>query len=286
MFNRLASKKEKAGRKNKAKINNEAKKIDIPDNLYLKCPQCKKTINKNDLSTNYYKCPYCNHHFRLKSKQRINLIFDTFKEFDDVRYESDPLKFPNYLDKIKDLQNSEEINEAVVTGNANINGINVIGIVMDSYFLMGSMGHVVGEKITRAFEKAITLKCPIVMFSASGGARMQEGMISLMQMAKTSGIVEVFNEKGGLFINVLTDPTTGGVSASFAMLADIILAEPNALIGFAGPRVIEQTIKQKLPKGFQRAEFVLEKGFIDKVVDRQDLKKMIYQLLLLHGVKK
>lgn len=284
MFKSLASKKDKLN-KAKSKINLKSKKIDIPDDLYTKCPSCHASIIQDKIKDNLYKCPDCNHHFRLRSNERINIIFDRFKEFNYYQKDSDPLEFDGYLDKLTKLKEKEGIDEAVITGYASINNVNVIGIVMDSYFLMGSMGMVVGEKISQAFDIASNLKYPVVMFSSSGGARMQEGMISLMQMAKTSAAVESFNEKKGLFINVLCDPTTGGVSASFAMLADIILAEPKALIGFAGPRVIEQTIKQKLPEDFQRAEFVLEKGFIDKVVDRQDLKETIYQLLKMHGEK-
>jgi acetyl-CoA carboxylase carboxyl transferase subunit beta len=213
------------------------------------------------------------------------MIFDRFEEFNYIKVSENPLSFPDYDTKILKLREDLGIDEAVVTGYATIGKKNVIGIVMDSYFMMGSMGVAVGEKITKAFEKAMSLKYPVIMFSCSGGARMQEGILSLMQMAKTSAVVDKFNQKGGLFINVITDPTTGGVTASFAMLADIILAEPNALIGFAGPRVIEQTIHQKLPTGFQRSEFVLEKGFIDKVVDRAELKDTLLTILKLHGAR-
>ncbi|MEG0283592.1 MAG: acetyl-CoA carboxylase, carboxyltransferase subunit beta [Erysipelotrichales bacterium] len=281
MFKRLKSRKEKSQSNSKIKLNK--RNIEVPDNLYKKCKKCNETINWSDVENNQFKCPMCNHHFRLKSSDRIKLIFDRFEEFDYSDKVSDPLSFDGYQDKIKKIQDEEGINEAVITGYASINGVNVIGIVMDSYFLMGSMGVIVGEKITKAFEKAISLKYPVVLFSASGGARMQEGLYSLMQMAKTSAVVERFNQKGGLYISVITNPTTGGVSASFTMLADIILAEPEALIGFAGPRVIKQTIKQDLPEDFQSSEFVMEKGFIDKVVDRSDLKDMLSNLLVMHG---
>lgn len=284
MFKSLASKREKT-KKIRNKIRLKSERIEVPDDLYRQCPECSKTINIDEIQQNYFKCPHCNHHFRLRSSDRIELIFDRFEEFNHRQKINNPLDFPNYNKKIEKLRQEQGINEAVITGYATIGGTKVIGIVMDSYFLMGSMGMVVGEKITKAFETAGKLKYPVVLFSTSGGARMQEGMYSLMQMAKTSAAVEQFNQKGGLYINVLTDPTTGGVTASFAMLADITLAEPNALVGFAGPRVIEQTIKQKLPEGFQRAEFVMEKGFIDKVVDRRGLKRTINQLLCLHGVK-
>ena len=284
MFKNLIARKEKI-KKNRKSIHLKNKKIIIPDNLYQQCPKCHKTIKVSEIKNNFFKCPDCDHHFRLRSSERIKLMFDSFEEFNSRQKISNPLNFPDYREKIKKLRQEQGINEAVITGYATIGETKVIGIVMDSFFLMGSMGMVVGEKITKAFEKARKLKYPVVLFSTSGGARMQEGMYSLMQMAKTSAAVELFNQNGGLYINVLTDPTTGGVTASFAMLADIILAEPAALIGFAGPRVIEQTIKQKLPADFQKAEFVLEKGFIDKVVNRQDLKKIISQILCLHEVK-
>lgn len=282
MFNKISDRKEKS-RKNKIKIQN--KNIEVPDGLYELCPSCQKTINIDQIIANHYKCIECNHHFRMRSNDRINLTFDSFKEFNHQIKNSNPLNFSGYENKINELSSKLGINDAVVTGVASIKDMKFIGIVMDPYFLMGSMGSVVGEKITLAFEKAIKLKCPVILFSASGGARMQEGMYSLMQMAKTSAVIGKFNEKNGLFISVITDPTTGGVTASFAMLGDIILAEPNALIGFAGPRVIEQTIKQKLPNDFQRSEFLLEKGFIDKIVDRSQMKETLEKILLLHEVK-
>lgn len=282
MFSRIQSRKEKI-RKKGNKIKLKTKQKEIPDDLYVKCLSCEKSINKEELSENLYKCNHCNYHFRLKSSDRIKMTFDYFQEFNHRRVIKNPLDFPGYENKLKELSKNEGINEAVITGVAHIDDMQVIAIVMDSYFLMGSMGIVVGEKITKAFERAMRLRCPVIMFTCSGGARMQEGMFSLMQMAKTSGVVEKFSQRNGLFINVLTDPTTGGVSASFAMLADIIIAEPKALIGFAGPRVIEQTIQQKLPDNFQKAELVQEQGFVDMIVDRQNMKASLSQILRLHG---
>lgn len=282
MFNRIQSRKEKIIKKGH-KIKLKTKQKEVPDDLFVRCPNCEQSINKEGLKQNLYKCENCNYHFRLKSSNRIKMTFDYFEEFNHRRIIKNPLNFPKYENKLKELGKNEGINEAVITGIAHIDDIRVVAIVMDSFFLMGSMGMVVGEKITKAFEKAMKLKCPVVMFTCSGGARMQEGMFSLMQMAKTSAIVEKFSQKNLLFINVLTDPTTGGVSASFAMLADVIIAEPKALIGFAGPRVIEQTIQQKLPENFQKSELVLEQGFVDMIVDREDIKKSLTHILRLHG---
>lgn len=257
-------------------------KAEIPDGTYEKCPSCEATIHVEDMKKNLWVCPKCDYHFRMDNKNRASVIFDSFSPFDVKIKTKDPLSFPGYMDKMNQLIAKQGIYDTVVCAEACIGEYDVIGVIMDPFFLMGSMGSVTGEKITRAFERAKRLKRPVVMFSASGGARMQEGMISLMQMAKTSGAVSRFSESGGLFINVLTDPTTGGVMASFAMLADIILAEPNALVGFAGPRVIEQTMRQKLAPNFQRSEFVLEKGFIDRVIHRNELKKSLETLLKLH----
>ena len=200
-----------------------------------------------------------------------------------ICFQTNPIDFEGYEDKLQILRDKTSINEAVITGEGKINGQDTVIAVMDSNFMMGSMGSVVGEKITRAIERATAAKKPIIIFTASGGARMQEGIFSLMQMAKTSAALARHNEKGCLYVTVLTDPTTGGVTASFAMLGDIILSEPNALIGFAGKRVIEQTIKQKLPEGFQRAEFLLEKGFIDKIVDRKVMKDTLAEILSIHS---
>ncbi len=220
----------------------------------------------------------------MSAKERFALISDegSFVELDAGLKTGNPLQFPGYEDKISLEQDKSGIKEAVVTGLCKIGGIECVMGVMDSKFMMGSMGSVVGEKLTRAFERATKEKLPVIVFSTSGGARMQEGIVSLMQMAKVSAAVRKHSDEGLLYISVITDPTTGGVTASFAMLGDIILSEPNALVGFAGRRVIEQTINQKLPEGFQRAEFVLEHGFIDKIVDRRVLKETLLSILRIH----
>lgn len=237
-------------------------------------------INKDSNNTSYDKTKDS----RIKPRKVIGDIIDegTFLEYDKDLESSNPLDFPNYNTKLVQARESTKEKEGVITGEGDINGERVVICVMNPGFMMGSMGTVVGEKITRAIEKAIEKKLPLIIFSASGGARMQEGILSLMQMAKTSAALARLDESGLLYISVLTDPTTGGVTASFAMLGDIIIAEPGALIGFAGPRVIEQTIKQKLPEGFQRAEFLLEKGFIDMIVKREDMKDTLSQILRLH----
>lgn len=258
--------------------------VSVPDGMYEKCPKCDGLIENEVLHDNLWVCSLCQHHFRIHCASRVKIIFDTFKVFNHRISSLDPLEFPNYKEKLKQLNDYTGMYDAVVCGEASLNGIDVIAVVMDPNFLMGSMGSVVGEKITRAFERATKQKKPIIIFTASGGARMQEGIISLMQMAKTAGAIAKFNEKNGLYISVLTDPTTGGVTASFATLGDIVLAEPNALIGFAGPRVIKQTIQTDLPEGFQSAEFLLEKGFIDKIVPRNELKETLGQILKLHEV--
>lgn len=258
--------------------------VSVPDGMYEKCSKCDGLIENEVLHDNLWVCSLCQHHFRIHCASRVKIIFDTFKVFNHRISSLDPLEFPNYKEKLKQLNDYTGMYDAVVCGEASLNGIDVIAVVMDPNFLMGSMGSVVGEKITRAFERATKQKKPIIIFTASGGARMQEGIISLMQMAKTAGAIAKFNEKNGLYISVLTDPTTGGVSASFATLGDIVLAEPNALIGFAGPRVIKQTIQTDLPEGFQSAEFLLEKGFIDKIVPRNELKETLGQILKLHEV--
>ena len=251
---------------------------------WVKCDSCKEILYKEDVHKNYSVCPNCGKHFRISARRRLEQIVDenTFEEMDSNLQTTDPLQFEGYTKKIALLQEKTKINEAVKTGIGKINGEQAVIAVMDGNFLMGSMGCVVGEKITRAIETAIEKRLPLIMFCVSGGARMQEGIISLMQMAKTSSALAKLDDAGLLYISVLTDPTTGGVTASFAMLGDIILAEPDALIGFAGPRVIEQTLKQKLPEGFQRSEFLLEHGFIDKIVTRKDMKDTLSQILKLH----
>lgn len=261
------------------------KKPSIPDGMWVKCDGCGEVLYKSDLEDNNRICSKCNHHFRLTAKERINLIIDkdTFVEFDKDMKTANPIAFEGYEEKIQKMNRNTNINEAVITGTGDIFGEQIVICVMDSFFMMGSMGSVVGEKITRAVEKSIELKLPLIIFTTSGGARMQEGMFSLMQMAKVSAALSKLDKEGLLYITVLTDPTTGGVTASFAMLGDIILSEPKALIGFAGKRVIEQTIRQKLPEGFQKAEFLLEHGFIDKIVSRNDLKNTLKKILLIHN---
>ncbi len=265
-------------------LHEEHKKADIPVGKWVKCNNCKEILYKDTVRENYSICPNCGYHFRLSSRRRIAQIIDegTFEEFELNIDNVNPLQMEEYIKKIDGLREKTGLDEAVKCGKGKINGEEVIICVMDANFLMGSMGSVVGEKITYSIEKAIELRLPLIIFSVSGGARMQEGIMSLMQMAKTSSAIGKLDKAGLLFISVLTDPTYGGVTASFASLGDIILAEPNAMIGFAGPRVIEQTIKQELPDGFQTAEFQLEHGFVDKVVKRSEMKDTIYRILLMH----
>lgn len=256
---------------------------DIPVGMWVKCSNCKEILYKDDLHKNYSICPNCGNHFRLSSRRRVDQIIDkgTFEEFDLKITTDNPLHMDDYVKKLETLKEKTGLDEAVKCGIGNINSEKVVLCVMDSNFMMGSMGKVVGEKIAYSIEKAIELKLPVIIFCASGGARMQEGIVSLMQMAKTSAAVKKLHKAGLLYISILTDPTYGGVTASFASLGDIILAEPNAMIGFAGPRVIKQTIGQDLPEGFQTSEFLLEHGFVDKVVNRKDMKETLYKLLIL-----
>lgn len=255
--------------------------------LFVKCPDCGTPHFINILSKQLHVCPDCGFHHRVDAPTRIKYTVDkgTFEEFDKKMRSQDPLAFPGYDEKLKTYMKSTNTNSAVVTGKGKIDGEETVIVVMDSRFIMASMGSVVGEKITRAFEYATEHKLPIVIFIASGGARMQEGILSLMQMAKTSAAAKKHSDAGLLFISILTHPTTGGVTASFAYLGDIIIAEPKALIGFAGPRVIEQTINQKLPEGFQRAEFLLEHGMLDKIVPRAMMTETIANLLRIHKRK-
>ena len=274
-------------RKVKSKESTRKKNTEAEDMMigkWVKCDDCKEIIYKEELHKNLSVCPNCGKHFRLSSRRRIKQIADegTFEEIGKDILTKDPLKFDGYLKKVESLKEKTKIEEAVKCGICKINGEETVLAVMDGNFLMGSMGSCVGERITLAIETSIEKKLPLVIFCVSGGARMQEGIISLMQMAKTSAALAKHNKAGLLYISVLTDPTTGGVTASFASLGDIILAEPDALIGFAGPRVIEQTIKQKLPEGFQKSEFLLEHGFIDKIVERKNLKQTISELIKLH----
>lgn len=266
------------------KTEKNKKASDMMIGKWVKCDSCKEIIYKEELHNNFSVCPNCGKHFRLSARRRIKQIADegTFESFGDDILTKDPLQFKGYLKKVEAIREKTKIDEAVKCGICKVEGEEIVLVVMDGNFLMGSMGSAVGERITLAIEKAIERKLPLIMFCVSGGARMQEGIISLMQMAKTSSALARLDKAGQLYISVLTDPTTGGVTASFASLGDIILAEPKALIGFAGPRVIEQTIKQKLPDGFQSSEFLLEHGFIDKIVERKDMKSMIAKLVRLH----
>ena len=263
---------------------NKKSNIDIPVGKWVKCDECKEIIYKETLKENLNICPNCGHYFRMHINKRLELITDkdSYKKFDLNIETTNPLQLEDYPKKLKVLRDKTGINEAVACGTAKINNEDVVICVMDSGFLMGSMGVVVGEKITYAIEQAIKQKLPLIIFTTSGGARMQEGIISLMQMAKVSSALTKLDEAGLLYITVLTDPTYGGVTASFASLGDIILAEPKAMIGFAGQRVIKQTIGQDLPKGFQTDEFLLEHGFIDKIVERKDLKNTIHKLITLN----
>lgn len=272
-------------------VNTEEPKIQdepiIPDGMWVKCRFCGALIYKKEMDE-FKICPKCGGHFRISAKERLAITCDegTFEEFDADMTSKNPMGYPDYDKLIARMQAKTGLKEAVVTGKCRINGYETVIAVMDSNFMMASMGSVVGEKITRAVERASENNLPIVIFTASGGARMQEGIISLMQMAKTSAAVRRHSDKGLLYLTVMTDPTTGGVSASFANLGDIILAEPKATIGFAGRRVIEGTINEKLPDDFQSAEFQLHHGFVDRIVERKDMKNAISAVFKLHGIKK
>ena len=265
-----------------------AGKPEVPAGLLRKCNKCGAAIIAEDVKNGYYICPKCHGYFRVHAYRRIEMLADegSFEEWDKEMDFVNPLDFKGYEDKVARLKEHTKLNEAVVTGKIMINGNPAVIGVCDGRFMMASMGHIVGEKITRAVERATAEKLPVIIFTCSGGARMQEGIVSLMQMAKTSAALKRHSDAGQLYVSVLTDPTTGGVTASFAMLGDIILAEPKALIGFAGPRVIEQTIGQKLPKGFQRSEFLLEHGFVDRIVEREEMKDVLAQILEIHSGKK
>ncbi|HAZ18573.1 MAG TPA: acetyl-CoA carboxylase carboxyl transferase subunit beta [Clostridiales bacterium] len=263
----------------------EIKTISEEMEVSFSCPKCKKRIGGNELRENMHICPYCRYHFRIHARQRIDMICDenTFTETDKTLVSKNILHFPEYDNKLKTAMLESAEKDGVVCGICEIDKNKTALFVMEPFFMMGSMGSVVGEKITRLFEMAVSEHLPVVGFTVSGGARMQEGIISLMQMAKTSGAVKRHSDAGNLYVCVLTDPTTGGVTASFAMEGDIILAEPGALIGFAGPRVIEQTIHKKLPEEFQKAEFLLKKGFVDDIVDRRRQKGYIAKILNMHN---
>ncbi|MFD2926210.1 acetyl-CoA carboxylase, carboxyltransferase subunit beta [Halobacillus naozhouensis] len=271
-------------KKRYASIPSQEAKQDVPEGLMQKCPSCQKIFYRKELIRNHNVCPHCGHHHRLSAYERIDHLFDgdSFEEWDKYMISNNPLEFPDYEEKLEKDRKKSDLNEAVVTGKAALNGIPTALAVMDARFRMGSMGSVVGEKITNAIEQARKEKIPFIIFTASGGARMQEGVLSLMQMGKTSIALQRLHQEQGLFISVMTHPTTGGVSASFASLGDYNFAEPAALIGFAGRRIIEQTIREKLPDDFQTAEFLLEHGQLDRVIHRHDMKATLTTVLELH----
>ena len=255
--------------------------------VFVSCPACKRRALKTKWENNFYVCPLCGHYHSMSANDRLSAVFDSgsIHEMERRIQASDPLAFPDYQEKLIQQKKKTGLKEAAVTATGRIGGIPAVAVVLDSRFFMGSMTRAVGEKVTRAIEYATDKKLPLIVFSASGGARMQEGIYSLMQMAKTAAAIEEFSMQGGLYISYLTHPTTGGVTASFATLGDITLAEPGALIGFAGPRVIEQTIHAKLPKGFQRSEYLEAHGFVDRIVPRSEMRSTLLDLLQLHNQK-
>lgn len=258
--------------------------ISIPDELYICCPSCKKPQLKTDINESCGICPSCSHYFKIGARARLDIIADkkSFSEHDAKLTSINLIAFPEYDEKIEKAKKESKESEAVITGTCKIGGYPCAVFIMEPRFIMGSMGSIVGEKITRLFEYATKKELPVIGFTVSGGARMQEGILSLLQMAKVSGAVKNHNDGGNLYVTVLTNPTTGGVTASFAMQGDIIISEPEALIGFAGPRVIEQTMRQKLPPNFQRAEYLLETGFIDDIVDRREQRAYLTKVLKIH----
>ncbi|MFJ7971066.1 acetyl-CoA carboxylase, carboxyltransferase subunit beta [Psychrobacillus sp. NPDC096389] len=274
-------------KKKYATIPTEKAKNDVPEGIMMKCPECRKNVFTKDLMKNLKVCPTCDHHMKMTAHERVEIFLDenTFESIDDHLETVNPLNFPSYTEKIKSDAKKTGINEAVLTGVGQLDGQKVVVAIMDSHFRMGSMGSVVGEKITRAIEKATQLKVPFIIFTASGGARMQEGVLSLMQMAKTSVALRRHSDQGNLYISILTHPTTGGVSASFASVGDINIAEPKALIGFAGRRVIEQTVREKLPENFQTAEFLMDHGQLDAVIHRKDMRDKVATLVHMHMSK-
>ncbi len=271
-------------RRSKVSIVSEPQRKDLPDGMWTKCEGCGEIIHRKQLEQQFYTCIKCNYHFRIGSREYTQLLVDegTFKELDRKVRSADPLSFEDtkrYKDRIKETMKRTDLIDAVRTGFGKLNGMKVVVAVMDFSFIGGSMGSVVGEKVARAIERAMKMKAPLIIVSSSGGARMMEGVLSLMQLAKTSAKLAQLSDAGIPFISIMTDPTTGGVTASYAMLGDINIAEPGALIGFAGPRVIKQTIGKDLPEGFQRSEFQLEHGFVDVVVHRKEVKDTISKLL-------
>ncbi|MFS0865250.1 acetyl-CoA carboxylase, carboxyltransferase subunit beta [Fredinandcohnia sp. 179-A 10B2 NHS] len=271
-------------KKKYASIPSEQAKADVPEGIMSKCPSCKKIMYTKELNKNNKVCMNCDYHYQMTAYERIESLLDegSFVEFDKELVSENPLGFPDYLEKLAKDREKTKINEAVVTGEGKISGNRFILAIMDASFRMGSMGSVVGEKITRAIEKAMEEKVPFIIFTASGGARMQEGVLSLMQMAKTSSALKLLSNQGGLIISIMTHPTTGGVSASFASLGDYNFAEPGALIGFAGRRIIEQTIREELPEDFQTAEFLLKHGQLDAVIHRNEMRDILANILDIH----
>lgn len=261
------------------------KKVAVPDDLMFKCPRCQKAEFMENFIVAGKVCPNCNYHARLTAQERLDITIDagSFVEYDAGMTSVNPIHFPGYEEKIAALQEQTGLVEAILTGECTIESMPCVIGIMDSHFMMASMGSVVGEKITRAFERAQEKHLPVILFTASGGARMQEGILSLMQMAKTSGAAARHSDAGLLYITVLTDPTTGGVAASFASLGDIMIAEPKVLIGFAGRRVIETTIRQRLPDDFQSAEFFVEHGFVDMLIERRTMRSTLGRLLRFHA---
>ncbi len=275
-------------KKKKIKSTSSGRKVMVTEGLWEKCKNCKEIVYKKEIERNYRVCPKCNYHFRITAKERIQIVADeaSFVELDADLSSTDPLNFKDsrkYKERLKEGERLTGKKDALVYGDARIEGLDVVLAVFDFSFMGGSMGSVVGEKLARGIERAMAMKAPFISFSSSGGARMQEGILSLMQMAKTSAAVSKLGDARVPFVSVLTDPTFGGVTASFAMLGDVILAEPRALIGFAGPRVIEQTIREKLPEGFQRAEFLMKNGMVDMIVERKEMKKTLAGLIRLLG---
>jgi len=274
-------------KKRYATIPTEKAKNDVPEGIMMKCPECRKNVFTKDLMKNLKVCPTCDHHMKMTAWERVDIFLDedSFVSMDDHLETVNPLNFPSYTEKIKADGQKTGLNEAVLTGIGKLDGQQVAVAIMDSHFRMGSMGSVVGEKITRAVEKATELEIPFIIYTASGGARMQEGVLSLMQMAKTSVALRRHSDHGLLYISILTHPTTGGVSASFASVGDINIAEPKALIGFAGRRVIEQTVREKLPEDFQTAEFLMNHGQLDAIIHRKEMREKVASIVHLHTTK-